>query len=721
MRGPPQLRPGLSWPDRPAQAAGIIALLTVVYFAAGKLGLALAYVHTNASAVWPPTGIALAAFLVFGRRVWPAILLGAFLVNLTTAGTVVTSAIIAVGNTGEALVGAYLVDRFAGGTRAFDSVRGLLRFALLAAGLATMISATVGATTLAVAGLAAWSDYSPIWTTWWLGNATGALVLAPVLVLAAAEPATRWDAGKFKEGAFLFAGLMVVGVAVFQRGDPAPTTFLCVPFPLWAAFRFGRREAAIATLLLSMLAVWGAVRGVGPFARTATNDSLLYLQVFMGGLTVTSLSVATVVAERQRVESDLRVVRDQLEASVDARTASLSLAVRALEHEVVERTRVERELRESEARMRGLLEAAPDAMVVVDEQETIVEISAQVEKLFGYSRKELIGRTVDLLVPSGFCGQHELHHGADAREPRTRALGDGWEPYALRRDSTRFPVEISLSPVMTDRGLLVMAAIRDITERKASENRIRRMNVELERRVRERTAELERSNEALKQFAYAASHDLQEPLRTMGNYAELLARRYRGRLDADADVFLGFVVDGAEWMHQLLQGLLEFTRVETRPPAYAPTRMDHALEQAKGNLRAAIADTGARVTGDSLPTALADDVQMVQLFQNLIGNAIKFCRADVVPEVQVAASQRDGDWVFAVRDNGIGIDRRHADRIFAIFQRLHRRQEYPGTGVGLAICKKIVERHGGRIWVESDPGSGSTFFFTLPRPDQEAS
>jgi len=711
MRGSPQLRPGL----------GLVTLVTIAYVAAGKLGLALAVVHTNASAVWPPTGIALAALLVFGARVWPAILLGAFLVNLTTAGTVATSAAIAAGNTLEALIGTYLVNRFAGGSRAFDSVRGILKFAVLAAGLATAISATAGIATLAVAGLAQPADYTRIWLTWWLGDATGALVITPVLVLAAVEPAMRWDARKVGEAALLLTGLAITGIAVFQRADPPPTTFLCVPFPLWAAFRFGRREAAITTLLLSILAVWGAVSGVGPFARTTMNDSLMFLQVFMAGLTVTCLIVATVVAERHRVEQDLRLARDELEVTVAARTDTLSQAVQALEREVVERRRAERELRESEVRMRGLLDAAPDAMVVVDARGSIVEVSAQVEKLFGYARTELLGRPVELLVPVDFRRRHESHRDNFADDPRTRAMGEGLELYALRSDATQFPVEISLSPVPTDRGLLVMAAIRDITERKAVESRIRRMNVELERRVQERTGELERSNEALRQFAYAASHDLQEPLRTMGNYAELLSRRYRGRLDADADVFLGFVVEGAEWMHQLLQGLLEYARVETRPAASAPTPMDRALEQALLNLRAAIVDTGARVANGPLPTAPADEVQMVQLFQNLIGNAIKFRREEAPPEVQIDASERDGDWVFSVRDNGIGLDLRHAERIFSIFQRLHRRQEYPGTGVGLAICKKIVERHGGRIWVESDPGNGSTFFFTLPRGAQGAS
>jgi PAS domain S-box-containing protein len=698
-----------------------LTLLTILYFGAGKVGLALAYVHASASSVWPPTGIALAAFLLFGRRVWPAILVGAFLVNLTTAGTVATSIAIAVGNTLEGLGGAYLVNRFAGGCHAFDRVRDILRFALVASLLATMISATIGTTTLAIAGLAPWASYGRIWITWWLGDAAGALVLAPLLVLAAVEPRPHWGMRKTGEAVLLFGGLVVAGVLVFQRMDPPPVMFACVPFPLWAAFRFGKREATAATLLLSILAVWGTLPGYGPFARPTPNESLLLLQVFMGGLAMMNLVVAAVVARGQSVEHELRVARDDLETTVSARTQSLSEAVRALEHEVKERRRAEQELRESEVRMRGLLEAAPDAMVVVDASGAITEISAQVETVFGYARNELIGRPVDLLVPETFRERHLAHRREFSDDPRTRAMGEGLELHAVRRDGSQFPVEISLSPVRTDEGLVVMAAIRDITERKAVERKIRLLNADLERRVHERTAELERSNEALKQFAYAASHDLQEPVRTMGNYAEILARRYHGRLDADADEFLGFVVDGAEWMHQLLQGLLEYSRVETRPPANAPAIMDRAFDQALGNLGAAIAETGATVTSAALPSVAADHLQMVQLFQNLVGNAIKFRRPGVPPDVRVEVTTRGSECVFAVRDNGIGIDLRHAERIFAIFQRLHRRQEYPGAGVGLAICRKIVERHGGRIWVESTPGVGATFFFTLPRAAEEAS
>jgi signal transduction histidine kinase len=224
--------------------------------------------------------------------------------------------------------------------------------------------------------------------------------------------------------------------------------------------------------------------------------------------------------------------------------------------------------------------------------------------------------------------------------------------------------------------------------------------------------ELGRSNAELQQFAYVASHDLQEPLRMVSSYTQLLAKRYRGRLDADADDFIGFAVDGAARMQKLIQDLLAYSRVSTRGLERQSVSMDTVLGYATDMLQLTIKDTDAVVTHDSLPSIKADERQMTQLFQNLISNAIKF-RGRQPPRIHISAKRLDGEWLFSVHDNGIGIDIQYADRIFVIFQRLHNREEYPGTGIGLAICKKIVERHGGRIWMESQAGKGSTFFFTV--------
>ena len=229
--------------------------------------------------------------------------------------------------------------------------------------------------------------------------------------------------------------------------------------------------------------------------------------------------------------------------------------------------------------------------------------------------------------------------------------------------------------------------------------------------------ELERSNAELEKFAYVASHDLQEPLNLVSSYVQLLEMRYEDKLDRDAKDFIGFAVEGVTHMQKLIDDLLAYSRVGTRGKEFAPIAVKTALDRALTNLQIRIADNGAVITTDPLPTVIADRTQLTQMFQNLIGNAIKFCR-DQPPQIHVGAKQQSDEWLFSVRDNGIGIEPQFADRIFTIFQRLHAREEYPGTGIGLAICKKIVDRHGGRIWVESELGQGATFYFTIPVREQ---
>ena len=259
-----------------------------------------------------------------------------------------------------------------------------------------------------------------------------------------------------------------------------------------------------------------------------------------------------------------------------------------------------------------------------------------------------------------------------------------------------------LSPLGSADGILVTAAIRDITtRRKAEANLLQKVEA------------LNRSNEELGQFAYIASHDLQEPLRMVASYTQLLSRRYKGKLDPDADEFIAFAVDGASRMQRLIQDLLAFSRVGSKGKDLLVTSSEDALQQALRNLRGAIEDSGAQVTHEPLPIVMADETQLVQLFQNLVGNAIKY-QGPGVPKVHVDVAKDGGKkWVFSVRDNGLGIDSQYFDKIFGMFQRLHKREEFAGTGIGLAICKKIVERHGGNISVESQPGKGSTFRFAL--------
>jgi len=351
----------------------------------------------------------------------------------------------------------------------------------------------------------------------------------------------------------------------------------------------------------------------------------------------------------------------------------------------------------------ALLESVPDAVVIVNGSGRIERVNRLMERLFGYQRVEILGEFVEVLVPERFRERHVLQRQAFTRQPRTRPMGVGLELFGRRRDGSEFPVEISLSPMEWTEQLLIISTIRDITERKQVEQQLKAV-----------AADLARSNAELEQFAYVASHDLQEPLRMVASYTQLLARRYRGKLDQDADEFIAFAVDGAQRMQELINDLLTYSRAGTRPLQLTAVDVGEVVDRLVVDLAVSIAESHAQVTRDHLPIVLADPTQLRQVFQNLIANGLKFRRQGVAPEVHVSAVSDGEAWSFAVRDNGIGIDPQYMERIFVLFQRLHTRADYPGTGIGLAICKKIVEHHGGKIWVESEAGRGTTFRFTLP-------
>src|SRR5258706_4731782 len=361
---------------------------------------------------------------------------------------------------------------------------------------------------------------------------------------------------------------------------------------------------------------------------------------------------------------------------------------------------------QAEACFRLVVEAAHNAMIMVDARGKIQFANVHVREMFGYRTEELIGKSVELLIPERFRSKHPGFRQGYLADSRARAMGVGRDLFGVRKDGREIPIEIGLNPVQTQGGLFTLAAIIDITERKKIEAEMKRS-----------FDELERSNMELEQVAYVASHDLQEPLRMVSSYVQLLARRYQGKLDSDADEFIAFAVEGANRMKVLINDLLAFSRVGTRGKELAPVMLEEIFEHAVHNLQLTIEESGATVTHDQLPQVMADDGQMLQLIQNLVGNALKF-HSEEPPKVHVGARREKDRWLLFVRDNGIGIDSQCWERIFVIFQRLHNREEYQGTGIVLAIARKIVERHGGQIWVESKPDQGSTFFFTLPPGDQ---
>lgn len=479
---------------------------------------------------------------------------------------------------------------------------------------------------------------------------------------------------------------------------------------------------------------------------------------------------------------------------------------------------------------RGLLEAAPDGMVVVDGDGEIVLLNTRAEKLFGYRRDELVGQSLTNIIPLGFAERLIADGIRSAEEALAQQIGEGRELVGLRKDKSSFSIEIMLSPLKNSDGILITAAIRDITSRKLAENELRLSEecfrllvnnaagysimmldpeggiiswnagakqmkgyeaseiigqnlscfylpeairagapmLELQEAAREGRYEVEgwrvrkdgsrffantilttlrddhggvrgfakttrditerrhtelqlmttleelrRSNDELLQFANVASHDLQEPLRMVASYTQLLARRYEGRLDADADEFIMYAVDGCSRMQRLIEDLLTYSRVAANAKTLSIVSSEDSLREALANLRVTIEESGALVTNDPLPLLMMDGTQLTSVFQNLVGNALKY-RGALSPRVHVSAHRNEvNDWIFSVRDNGLGIDAQYFDRIFILFQRLHGRHAFKGTGIGLAICKKIVERWGGRIWVESELEKGSLFSFSL--------
>ncbi|MBX9690313.1 MAG: PAS domain S-box protein, partial [Candidatus Obscuribacterales bacterium] len=365
-------------------------------------------------------------------------------------------------------------------------------------------------------------------------------------------------------------------------------------------------------------------------------------------------------------------------------------------------------IEKSESKFRALLEAAPDAMVIAAEDGCIVIVNSQTEKIFGYKRDELLGRKVEILIPARFASRHPEHRSSFASNPLPRAMGTGLELFGLRKDGTEFPVEISLSPLKTKSGTIILSAIRDVSQRKQAELQ--------EQKLKE---ELSRSNAELQQFAYVAAHDLREPLRTIASYTALLEEQLRDRLDEDAQENLDFILKAARRMQSLIDDLLSFSRVGTQGKAFQSVSIEDIVSKTETILRVPLCESGARLIYDDLPLIFADPTQMEQLFSNLISNAVKFRKPDLCPEIKIKGHAINDEFcLFEVVDNGIGFDMQYADRIFQMFQRLHSMDEYSGTGIGLAICKRIVERHGGRIWVESELGNGSSFKFTLLRGEK---
>ncbi len=966
--------------------AGILALIAV-YVCAGKFGLSLASLNASVSPVWPPTGIALAAMLIWGVRLWPAIFIGAFIVNILTpppAGTTMVVVIaktfgVAIGNTLEGVLGAWLVQRYAGGSKAFQRVRDLFKFVALAVVLATTVSATFGVTSLCLSGHEVWSRYPSIWFTWWLGDLVGALIVAPLLVVWMTQRPDRLSPKQMLEAAGLLLANVLLGYVIFLEGTAFAAVnqvkYMTLLPLLWAALRFRQHGAVTAVLVISTIALCGTMRGVGPFITPEPNLSLLFLQAFLGAMTLTALAVAAAMSERGQAEERLRVqdaisrvlaeapnlkeaapkivralcemagwdvgaiwnvdraanqmvcvevwhvpsinVRDfetttrrmtlapgvglpgrvwrsgepawvpdvtkdknfpratvaveeglhaafcfpikfgeetvgvvecfsgevrepddnflemlpaignligqvierkKTEEALRGKEAQLRLitgitavmitqcsrdlrytfanrayaemlgltpeqiigqpiveiiGAEALEairpyvgavlegrrvayetevpyprigsrfldisyvpdkddqgnvrgwvasiNDITERKRVEQEHRRIETLKGAILDSALDCIISMDHEGKVIEFNPAAEKIFGYSRAEVMGKPMaDLIIPHRL---RERHHRGLARYLATgegAVLGKRIEMSALRRDGTEIPVELSINAIQLEDNKAFTATLRDITERKRTEAALEAAQVklkthaeDLEKTVTERTIELRETIAEIESFSYSISHDMRGPLRAMQGYASVLEEELKGKIGAEEWGYLGRIVAAATHLNKLVQDILNYSQVSrTKLQLSAIDLQPLLLEliQQNPNLQPPLAQV--RIEGP-LPIVFGHETALTQICANLLGNAAKFVYPGTTAFVRVSAETHDGRVRIWMADNGIGIEPKNHERIFQMFERINSAKDYQGTGIGLAIVKKAVERMGGQIGVESDLGKGARFWFEL--------
>ncbi len=364
--------------------------------------------------------------------------------------------------------------------------------------------------------------------------------------------------------------------------------------------------------------------------------------------------------------------------------------------------------RNAEIKFEALLESAPDAMVIVDEQSGIVLVNSQTERVFGWSRGELLGKSIEALMPARFQSQHLSHRAGFMRDPRSRPMGIGLQLFGLRKNGEEFPVEISLSPLKTPDGVYVTAAIRDITDRKRAEEEIRTLNSELKLRV----AELASSNRELESFSYSVSHDLRAPLRQIDGYSKILMRS-ADHLTADEQSCLHEIRSGTRHMADLIDALLNFSRLGKQEIRREAVDLNILVRQIELEFSRETLTRTIHWKFGYLPVVNGDRALLRQVVWNLLSNAVKFTRTRTEATIEVGTHEKNGKYVIFVRDNGVGFDMKYAVKLFGVFQRFHLQEEFEGTGVGLANVQRIIHKHGGSVWAEATPDKGATFYFTL--------
>jgi signal transduction histidine kinase/integral membrane sensor domain MASE1 len=788
-----------------------VFIIAAVYFISGKLGLLLAIPPGYATAVFPPSGIALACILLFGYRAWPGVWLGSFLMNISVSldtasaalilRTVLLAASIGAGASLQAVLSAFLVRRFVGYPTLLTEELDIIKFLILGGPVGCLISATVGVTSLFVAGLIELNNYFFSWWTWWIGDAIGVLIFTPLVLIWTAKPRQVWLRRQVSVSLPLvvtFALVVVLFIYTsswqqnrvkleFDRRVEGLAQVLKKNFDLYlevlhsiegfyaSSSKMGRRE--FRTFAESFLSRYPGIHALSwnpriPDTRRAEYEEsarhegysnfwiteldgqgqivraskryeyvpVFYIEPFDKSRNALGFDVASdfirfqALSEARDTGKPIATAWVTLVQETENKPAFLVFLPIYL-HGLPQNT-----LEERRHNLQGYVvgvfrinEMVEASLEGTDREGIVIHLHDEATPGWKYL---LYSSLSDDQRGGNALAQDRQEQNAELQKklvfevagrkwvleffPTQKYLvvNRSWEAWTVLAGGMLFTGLLgTLLLVITGR----TARIEELVSKRTWE--LKQVNEDLEHQIKQReqaekalikqAEELTRSNAELEQFAYIASHDLQEPLRMVASFVQLLERRYKDKLDSDANEFIAYAVEGAKRMQALINGLLAYSRIGTHGKPFELTDCEAVLESALSNLRVAIEESNAIVTHDPLPTVMADGSQLIQLFQNLIGNALKFCNIKA-PEIHIGVKQRYGEWLFSVKDNGIGIDPQYAERIFVIFQRLHTRSEYSGTGIGLAICKKIVERHGGRIWVESELGKGATFYFTIP-------
>ncbi len=697
-----------------------IAVVATVYVVAAKLGLKLAFVHASATAVWPPAGLALAALLLRGSRMWPAVFVGAFVANITTAGSAATSLGIAAGNTLEALAGAYLVTRFASGRHAFARGQDVMKFFSLACLASTTVSATLGVSSLALGGFASSSEVGSIWLTWWLGDAAGDALVAPLLILWAGEPRVRWTPSRLLEAGLLLLSLVVVGQVVFGgvlpgRAQDYPVDFLAVPPLVWAAFRFGQRETVTATFVMASLALWGTLHGLGPFAREDPNESLILLQAFTGLSAVFALTLAALVAEKKRVDEERLALLPEAGASFLAETSAILGS--SLDYDAT-LARV--------ARLSVPLLADLCAVDLLQEDGTTRRVARSRVNWHGFDpvvpsgvpailrsrRSVLVSRATDTDLASAArnADQLAMFRALDLRSwmmvpliARQRILGA--ITFVVTETDRRYgPADLALAESVAHRAAISIENARLYQEAQAAR------------------AEAETANRLKDEFLAMLGHELRNPLGAISNAVHILERvkDARGGSGTHAREIIARQV---QHLSGLIDDLLDVGRVVTGKIHLdrSPIDLYGAVDRALHTLVTAGKTSDHVVALQGEPVWMDGDVTRVeQVVLNLVENALRYTPAG--GSIRLEVFRQGTRAMLRVQDSGMGIRPELLPRIFDLFVQGDRALDRArgGLGIGLTLVKRLVELHDGRVEATSDgPGAGSVFtigFPALPDP-----